>query len=473
MGKLNITNFFVYRWRYWIGYSLVVIGLIVTLVFVGLYLPGGISNAEMHSVAQSSITNLTNLTNIDIANMPYHILQHISLALFGISILSIKLPSIILAFLSIIGIVMLLRRWFKPRISVLASLIAITTGQFLFIAQNGTADILYVFWPVWLMLIASLIPYQKQFRPLFIIAFCVTAALSLYTPLSIYVLIAFAVAILIHPHLRYIVKKLPRFELITGIAVTFLITAPLIVSIIKTPDIILTLLGIPSSWPNIGANITSLSIQYLGFAKLGGTTTLITPFFELGSMLIILIGLYRLFQTRETAKSYTIALWILCLIPILVLNPTFTSITFLPLLILLAYGLSELLSYWYSLFPRNPYARIIGLVPIVILVTVLVLSGMSRYIYSYKYDPNIVPNFSNDIKLIPKNTTNLVVGNGELAFYDVFAKYNKNVAVSTIPTTDRFLATRAAKQSITGHTIEQIITRSTSNDSDRFYLYKK
>jgi hypothetical protein len=102
-----------------------------------------------------------------------------------------------------------------------------------------------------------------------------------------------------------------------------------------------------------------------------------------------------------------------------------------------------------------------------------VLSGMSRYIYSYKYDPNIVPNFSNDIKLIPKNTTNLVVGNGELAFYDVFAKYNKNVAVSTIPTTDRFLATRAAKQSITGYAIEQIITRSTSNDGDRFYLYKK
>lgn len=472
MGKLNITNFFVYRWRYWIGYGSVAIGLIATLIFVGLYLPGGISNAEMHSVTQSSMTNMASLTNVDITNLPYHLLQHASLSLFGISILSIKLPSIILAFLSIVGIVILLKQWFKPSISVLASLIAITTGQFLFIAQNGTADILYVFWPVWLMFIASVIPYQKQFRPLFIIAFCIMAALSLYTPLSVYVLIAFTTAILVHPHLRYIVKKLPRFELINGAIVILLITAPLVISIVKTPELILTLLGIPSSWPNIATNLVSLSVQYLGFAKLGNTT-LITPFFELGSMLIILIGAYRLIQIKETAKSHIIALWIICLIPVLVLNPTFTSITFLPLLILLASGLSKLLLYWYDLFPHNPYARVIGLIPIVILVTVLVFSGIGRYVYSYKYDPDIVPNFSNDIKLIPKHTNNLVVGNDELAFYNVFAKYNKNVAVSTIPTTDRFLATRAAKQSITGHTIERIITRSTSNDSDRFYLYKE
>jgi len=190
-------------------------------------------------------------------------------------------------------------------------------------------------------------------------------------------------------------------------------------------------------------------------------------------MLIIAIGIYRVILTRETAKSYVIAIWTLLLIPVIIFNPNFTSITFLLLVLLLASGLSELLTYWYELFPHNPYARIGGLIPVVILVSVLVFSGADRFVHGYRYDPMLVNSFSKDIKLIPKNTKNIVVAGDEFAFYNVVAKHNKQFNISLLPAGDTFLATREAKKVFSGYEIDKIITTSTYNQGDRFYLYKK
>ena len=472
MIKFNISESSIYKWRYWIGYGLVAIGLIAALIFAGMYLPGGISDQEMQSIVKSNSLNFNSLTASDLTNLPFHLLQHACISIFGVSVLSIKLASIILAFLSAIGIILLLRRWFKPRISILASLIAITTGQFMFIAQDGTPGILYLFWAVWLILLATLITAKIKSKLPIKIAFFILAALSLYTPLSIYTLIVIVLSTILHPHLRYYLKKLPRGKLLIGLIFAFLLTTPLILATIKNPRLGLTLLGIPTKLPDFMANFASLGAQYLGFIKSRGGT-LMMPFFELGSMLIILIGIFNTFKTIATAKSHMILIWLLFLIPLIIFNPDFTGIMFLPLVLLLASGLSWILSYWYNLFPRNPYARIGGLIPLTILVVVLVFSGIDRYVSGYRYDPDVVPNFSIDIKLIPKDMNNIVVSDEELPFYNVLAKYNKNISVSTNSTAPTLLVTRKAKRNFAGYKVDRIITASNFKDSDRFYLYKK
>jgi len=472
MNKFRITDFYIYRWRYFIGYGIVAIGLVLALIFAGMYLPGGISNQEIQSVIKSNSTNFSSYWSLDVINLPYYILQHFSLSLFGVTILSIKLPSIILAFLSTVGLVLLLRQWFKPSIGVLASLIAITTGQFLFIAQNGTPDVLYLFWPVWILFIAGLIPIQKRLRKLFIAIFLAITALSLYTPLSIYVIIVMIIAIILHPHLRFLIKQLSKQEVIGGIVLILVLVSPLLFAIIKDPNLCMTLLGIPTTWPNFNTNLLLLGSQYFNFSNPSGQT-IITPFFELGSMLLIALGVYFVIRSRATAKNYVIILWTALLIPIIILNPNLTSITFLPLVLLIASGLNGLLGYWYGLFPRNPYARIGGLIPLIILISILIISGSSRYIYEYRYNPEIVPNFSQDLNLIPITSKNIVVSNNELAFYQIIAKHNKQLIVSTTADSDTILVTRAAKQQFANYNIFQIITTSASNQSDRFYIYKK
>ena len=305
------------------------------------------------------------------------------------------------------------------------------------------------------------------------VLFCASAALSLYTPTSIYILITFVLVAFIHPHLRSIFRKIPRVQIVAGLSAALLLIIPLIIMLVISPKFGLQLLAIPTTMPDVWANIQLLASEYFNFASPGGTTA-ITPFFELGSMLIIAVGIYYVIKTRTSAKNYILILWLIVLVPFLIINPSYTSMTFLPLVLLLASGFSELLLYWYDIFPYNPYARVGGLIPIIILVSVLVLSGVNRYIYEYIYDPNIVPNFSYDLKLIPKDAKNIVVSNQEYAFYEAYAVHSKkDIVVTTEPASDNFIASHDAMDSMSGYNIKNIITSSLSKNSDRFYELSK
>lgn len=473
MATRDFSKYSLYRWRYVIGYAFVGLALAALLVFAGLYLPGGLSESEKTSVVRSATLSWSDPSTLAIPNLPYYALQALGFSLFGVSMFTIKLPSLFLALLSAIGIVLLLRRWFKPNIAVLASLIAIATGQFLYIAQLGSPSILYIFWPVMLLLLGTQITRVKKLRFLWKILFAFAAALSLYTPLGVYPLLAIALAVVFHPHLRAIIRKLSRYRL-TVVALIFIaLTTPLIWLITINPQLGLTLLGAPAVWPpSLGENILSIVRQYFAFWE-PSTTTNMSPFFGLGSSLLVLLGLFRLVRTRQTTRSYLIIFWIVSLIPVLVLNPTFTTVTFIPSVMMLAAGLTSLISYWYRLFPRNPYARITGLVPIIILVGALITTGLVRYAYGYHYNPSVVPLFSEGLKLLPKDTKQLVASADEKAFFSAIARYREDLSVVTKPTDNTFVVTRDARDAFDGYEIKQIIVNERSAEADRFYVMQR
>ena len=476
MVARDITNFFLYRWRYIVGYSVIGLLLAGLLIFAGLYVPGGISVEEMAATVRSDNLSLSNIQSMSITSLPYYLLQAVVIHFFGISEFTIKIPSLIIALFAAVGLILLLRRWFPANIAVLASLIAVTTGQFLFIAQSGTPSILYVFWPILLLTLGTQVTRAKRGRLFWKLSFAAAAALSLYTPLSIYSLLAIAIAVAIHPHLRNIIRRLSPLKVGLSLALAAIIIAPLVYLIAINPPLGLRLLGIPTVWPpDIAANAITMLKQFFLFWE-PSTTTLMTPVFGFGSVLIIGLGIYRLFLTRDTTRSYLIIIWMLCLVPILLLNPLFTSVTFIPSVLLLAAGLTSLITYWYRLFPLNPYARVAGLVPIVILVITLIGSGLDRYVYGYHYAPTTAVNFSKDLRLLPKDTKHLIVSPTEQAFYTAVSHHRDGLVVTTDARSadETLTATRDARNVIPAeYAIDRIITTTYSKDSDRLYIYKK
>lgn len=473
MATVDYSQYFIYKWRYILGYSFIALLLAGLLVFVGFFLPGGLSEQEKISVVRSASLNLSDPATLAIANAPYYAGQALIYKLFGVSIITIKLLSLTLALISAVGFVLLLRRWFKPNIAVLTSIIAITTSQFLFIAQEGTPRILFVFWPIVLLLLGTQITRGKKFQYIWKILFAIAAALSLYTPLSIYPLIAIVLATILHPHLRNVVRRLSKPRLIVVSIIFLALVAPLIYGVFLNPQLAWALLGLPTVWPpDLVANIITVLKQYFLFWE-PSKMTLMTPVFGLGSVLLILLGLYRIIRTRETTRSYLIIIWILCLTPVLILNPFFTTVTFVPSMLLLAAGLTSLIGYWYRLFPLNPYARIVGLIPLVILVFALSISGLARYVYGYHYSPNQAALFSKDLALLPKDTVQLIVSDKEKDFYKAIAKYRTEIVLVTTPTADTYVVTREARSAYSGYEIERIITNSNKQDADRLYVYKK
>ncbi len=481
MAKWLLSDFFTYRFRYHIGYSLIIITFITLLVVAGLYVPGGLSDSETKNFVQTASLDLQNIKSLATPNLPFYAVQRLSMDLFGPSIFAFKLPSLICAFIAGIGAVLLLRRWFKPNIAVLATIIMITTGQFLYVAQSGNASITYVLWSIWLLLIATMITTSQRHKRFWKLLFFIAMPLSLYTPLSVYLVLAIISASFLHPHVRYVLKKMSRLHLILLLILSLVIAAPLGYLVYRYPNLGLQLLGAPTNWPpDLIENLKVIFQQYFNFIK-PESGTLMTPVLGLGSMALFLLGLWQLFTVRYTARSYTLTAWMILLVPVLIINPTFTSVTFVPLLLVLASGLAYLLRAWYQMFPRNPYARFVGMVPLAILVGGLVASGLNRYFDGYRYDPETASSFSNDLTLFNsqvrgKSNTKIVVVASEEPFYQAVARYNPHANIVVITKQPMlpgdYAATRAAHMKIDAEPV-RIVTTDNSRDSDRFYIYKK
>lgn len=482
----QMTDYWLYRQRYYIGYTLIGLTIVGLLVIAGLFIPNGLSESEMSSVVASNAASLsfTSFKPESVIDLPYHLLQQASMSLFGVSNLSIKLPSLLLGALSAMGIFILLRMWFRRNVAVLTAIIVITTGQFLFVAQSGAPNIVYVFWSVWLLVCAMMISRRAKRSILWKIALFCIAALSIYTPLSLYILVALASAIILHPHLRYLIRRLSKLKIAVGLFIALILITPLAYAIVRQPSVGLTLLGIPSDQPDIKENILQLLRQYLDFVT-PSSGIIMTPIYGLGTVILIALGIVQLVTTKYTARSYIITAWILLLAPVLLINPGYISITFVPVMLLVAMGISMLLTNWYQLFPRNPYARLAGLLPLTILIAGLVLSGVGRYVYGYTYDPKTASNFTHDLRMLneqlaakDRGTTALLTSSSEAPFYAVVAAHNQDVSVTdSIPLSQvsgakTIIVTHDAHKTSDTAQLYRIVTDSVSNDGDRLYIYK-
>ena len=480
MGR-KVTDYLLYRWRYILGYG--VIGLIVAslLIVATLFVPGALSQDEMQSVVTSS-QPLKSLDPSLIVNLPYHLMQRASISLFDVSILSIKLPSLILSLLSIIGMFLLLRGWFRHNVAVLTTLLIVTTGQFLFLSQHGTAGIISVFWTVWMLVAALMISRRARMGWLWKIILAGVISLSLYTPLSIYIIIALLSAVTLHPHLRYIVRRLPKLKTSLAILVGLILLAPLAYTIWQHPETGFTLLGVPQGSFDIKVNALAALGNYLDFMS-PAHGIYMAPLYGIGTLALIVLGVLRLFTATYTARSYIITAWVILLIPVVIMNPNSVGITFVPALLLMAMGVASLISMWYSLFPRNPYARIVGLVPLVILMGGMLLTSVDRYINGYSYNPTLATQFSKDLQLLNRRMAmnahapaTLVVAESERTFYEVVAKYNGDLTVLTsvpageLPPT--LIVSEAAHKPLKDTAPTRIVTSPAAEDSARFYVYK-
>lgn len=477
------ADFSLYRLRFLIGY-LVAGTLIAALVVVAVLLvPGGLSDTAMKAATTSGQLSFKNPTPSMIINAPFHLLQRASIDLLGLSELSIKLPTAIFGVLSLGGIFLLLSLWFKKNIAILTTLLVVTTGQLLYLIQSGSTGILYVFWSVALLLFATLLARKVRAHLVWASLLGLFAALSLYTPLSIYLLIALIVITILHPHLRITIRRLPTVYVLIGGFVFLLLVAPLAYALMLEPTLGLRLLGVSGSLPpDLLANGQQIFNTYFNFAAGSSDATLMTPIYGLGSVALILLGVIRLATTKYTARSYLITTWLLVLVPLIFINPLYTSVTFVPLLLLMGMGLELLLRAWYRLFPLNPYARFAGLLPLTILLGGLAFSGIDRYLNGYHYTPSVASNFSRDLRLIDTQlarldpaTTTIVVPQKQQAFYTLLKKQRSGLTVATTtPETARgtVLVTKDATSQYSTANATTIVSTALADNPDRLYIYK-
>lgn len=473
-----------YRKRHLIGVGIGFVVVALILLATALYVPGGVRSAEISSAITSSNLSFRYVSPSAIINLPYHVLQHLSFTLLGVSIFSIKLPSIILALGVIIGLYLLLREWFRSSTALLTTLIVTTMPLFLFMAQDGTPFLYTVFLSIWLLVSGTYTSRSKRPRLLWKTLFLVLFALNLYAPLGVYLDAALLSTMLFHPHIRHLIRTLNKAKLSLGIFLGLIAAAPLIYAIITTPSIIFTLLGIPSGSISIIDNAHVAARQLFDYTG-GNYQGIIAPVLPIGISLLLLIGIYFFFRVKYTAQSYIITIWTLLLIPLILMSPGRIPYLFVVIALILAIAINGLIRSWYNIFPNNPYAHLVALFPLGLIVSGLLASSLIQYTGAYYYSRPVVTTFSDDPKLLrtalksvgasSAHPATVLVTKNELAFYATIAKYDKRFqAVESTTTSERLVVTHDAHQqhNLPNKNITRIVTNRLSEDSDRFYTYQ-
>ncbi len=450
------------------------------LIFLPHIAPNGLSQDEMQSAINSDQIHASFISDGTVINLPYLLLQKASISLFGLSLLSIKLPSILIGVFAAFFIVLLLNRWFKSDVAIVGSILTTLSTAFLFLSGHGTPTIMYVFWLVVILWLGSKIVGNDHTHPLLVISFVLCLALSMYTPQLIYVSIGIGIAGIAHPHLRYALKQLKLYQLIICFSAFTLVILPLVIACFFRHDTIRELLFMEDfSFNNFINNISAAFAPFFSFS-LAYDSIYLAPFFGLATIVLVIFGILASMGQLFTSRNTVISLLTIFAIIISGFNQSVAISIILPIAVLSTAGLESVIEKWHSLFPENPYAHFLGTTPIVVVVVTIIVSGLMHFVYGYHYTPRVAKNFTNDLTLIQdhlKSGTILLINpeTDNYDFYKLLENYSSYTIVTKLP--ERI---EDASVAVLGDTcqderleLKEIITSPKTRNSDRLYIYSK
>ncbi len=482
MKKPTISKLFLYKHRYKIGYFLLFLTFGIFLFFLPLVSPDGLSEAEMESVVTSHSVSVNSVASGNIVDLPYHGLQKISIMIFGLTTYSIKLPSIVIGLFLGILLILLLNRWFKNNVAIIASILTVISAPFLYLSGSGTPLIMLVFWPTLLLWLGSKINGKTLTKSIYAFFFAIFLLCSLFTPYLIYFAIFIIFYALIHPHLRFMIKSLPRIPFILASIIVLGIIGALAYEIFKYPTVAeQLLLAKDFSWDSYWSNIASAFLPFFSWS--GNIESIfLSPMIGLASSALAITGLISTTKGFFASRNSIASFFIIFTIAISGFQPSAAALFIIPFAILTAHGIRYILEKWYNLFPENPYARVFGLIPISTFLGIMIITSMTHYAFGYRYNPIVADEFNNDLDLIYQNvdegTTILIpAGTVKYDFYKILEDKKKYIVTSNTPSTNE--KANISKISTLGrwpaklpYDLSRIISSSKSSDSDRIYLYE-
>ena len=472
MKRKPISKLFLYRYRFIIGYLLLGLSFIGLLFGLPLLAQTGLSQDEIESATSSYFLGKDGVLNGDLVDLPYRILQKYSIMFLGLSAYSVKLPSMLVGLFLGLLLILLLNRWFKNNVSLLASCLVILSTPFLFLSGSGTPLIMLVFWPTLLLWLGSKIQGERRPRPIFTLVFAITMLASIFTPYMVYFAVFCIIFVLLQPHLRFILKDLPKLFLVVIAILMIGGVTVLGLNIANNTETLSKLLfasGFHSGdfFNNIGAGL-ALAFSWHNSIE----SVFLTPLISMPILALALIGLLSttkgFFASRNSIAT---VLLVFCII-ITGFNPDAIVSLMLPFSILIAHGLKYLLQKWYGLFPENPYARVFALFPLTILFAIIIVPSLLQYIYGYRYTPNVANQFSSSLEIVRKNLSDdyLVVGEN-YNFYKILENSTNLKVVDKIDGLDSFASLGKLDVPNDNYDISKIITSPMSDNSDIIYIY--
>ena len=463
------------------GYLLFFALLLFLVLFFFTEIPSGLSAMEMTSSTISGNLTVINWIPNQIIDLPYHFIQWLSFNIFDISVFSIKLPSVIMAILTGIMILFIVRELYGPKIAILTGLITVSSLLFLTIGRTGAPIIMPVFLSITAMFAVSRAIHKSQHDLRWLILAGVALALNLYSPFGIYLTIILIAVATFHPKVRLILSKTKLWKMVISVLILLLVLTPLATGLARDLPAGLQLLGFNDfsfALADIKNNLMAI-FWPMGSSILG----IATPVITLSVIALMVLGVIGAVDNFHSVRSYLSIPLLIVVLFLAIFNINSIQLLLIPMVLLTAIGIHYLLNWWFNMFPRNPYAKTVGVIPLAIFFGWIILSGSTRYFEVNFYDKNLAydyyDGFNNIHKIVTENneTKILIVSKNEIEkdFYKVAFNNHPNILVgdTTENGIDKTILLSSAFDEVKNKKPDQIITNRLRNDSEIIRIFNK
>lgn len=381
MRVKTLKSLVLYNYRYFFAY--------LTVALFGLYflawrlgsLPSGLSFQEL----QSAANNVQFSTFFSNPIYPLHgLLQWLSLQLFGIGAISIRLPNSIIAVATALLLYTLLKKWFGKVTSLLAIAFILSADWFLFIARSGVGVIEFSFW---LTLILLSFTKLVENKPRWLAVYGLSTAFMLFSPFGIYAVLTSTICLFTCAMFRKRANEAPVYAKVAFGVLPVVALAILTWLSVKDINFLRTLLGtatLPTPFEFFKNMVMNASSSVMIWPDnnplLGPNGIFLIRFVEFTFMLF---GLIMLVVTRVNRLNIVVIANAIALAIVSGLSSSAYSggLLIVPAAIFFTCGLRHFIHRWQRTFPKNPYARVALYIPLsIMLISATVLHFQSYFV---------------------------------------------------------------------------------------------
>lgn len=320
----------------------------------------------------------------DPVNLPYTLLLRTLLFMDAHSAVLVRLASVVCGLAVVGAFYWVVQHWHGHRVAFISTLLFGLSTRFLFVARLGEPEVL-LFGLFGLFALGVWLRSHAKSRFALPVALLVAASL-LYVPGMVW-FIAAGVAW----QWKTIVQKLIRTPawatIVAGVAVIGILF-PLIWSIVKQPHLLQTLAAIPAHVPHVRTllhNLLDVPLQLFYAGNTLASASGINGLLVLDSFAIVmfLLGTYLYIRYIHLRRSWL--LWIMCAVALALISLGGVAVTvLLPFAYLVvSAGVAFLLGQWLEVFPRNVFARSVGIVLLCAIIALACVYNTRRYFVAW------------------------------------------------------------------------------------------
>jgi hypothetical protein len=199
--------------------------------------------------------------------------------------------------------------------------------------------------------------------------------------------------------IRAELKQTPPHIVTVCLIVFIVLLAPLVYGLIRDPGFIRQLAGIPATLPaadTFGRNVLAIPKQLFWHGPDDNNLWLPgTPLLDIFTMGALLFGVYAYsFRLGLDRTRLLLAYGVVCCVLISLDNAVSIAILLPAVYIIAAAGVALLLQQWFTVFPRNPFARSIGIIFVCAAVAASSLYNINHYFVAWQHAPETKQTFN-------------------------------------------------------------------------------